>query len=309
MAEALRFETNDPALAAAADASFGRFPAAGRRSRPARRPAVQRTVVRRARRRSARSSTGRPATSTSSRPVRTTSPSPTSTPASPTASSARRPRATGRPSATRSSSRWRCRCWPGAVATSCSTPPASSAATAGSSSRDPPVPASRRSRWPARGAASGSSPRTRSSSGSARPGLEWWGMPWIQRLLPDARDAVPGARRAAGPHAAERRVEDRRRARSRPPRPRGPVCGTGSDRPAVARRRRADAHRAGRGRGSRRRARGPLAVGRRLVRRARTRRPVARGARASSGSTSTARPTRRSMRSRGSSTGRLRAGR
>ena len=52
--------------------------------------------------------------------------------------------------------------------------------------------------------------------------IELWGMPWVQRLLPDARTcsrSSPGCRTAS----AERRVQDRGRARRRPPGSGGPV--------------------------------------------------------------------------------------
>ena len=107
-------------------------------------------------------------------------------------------------------------------------------------------------------------------------GLEWWGMPWVQRLLPDARPAVPGDRRAARPRPAERRIEDRRRARRIHPGRAVPCAAPG---PIVL---------LSRGDGGPTRIerveggtsptpRGPLAVGRRLVRR-RTRRAPGRWA-------------------------------
>ncbi len=108
-------------------------------------------------------------------------------------------------------------------------------------------------------------------------GLEWWGLPWVQRLLPDARTLFPelaGLPDHVRPNG-ESKI-DVELDRVHPGRD-GPVRSPGPDRPPVARRRRADADRTGRRRGRRRRARGPLAVGRRLVRGARARCRHARG--------------------------------
>ncbi len=85
-----------------------------------------------------------------------------------------------------------CRCSPGAAATSCSTPPASSG-TASASVLGGPAGS-----WQVDagdGLRAARVRRLRRGRGlrraSCRPRLELWGMPWTQRLLPDARDLFP----------------------------------------------------------------------------------------------------------------------
>ena len=121
-------------------------------------------------------------------------------------------------SATRSSRRWRCRCSPRSRGYSCIHAAGVVRRRRGGRSRGRPAPASRRWRWPARGAASGSSPRTRSSSRVRPAGIELWGMPWIQRLLPDARTLFPELAGLTDRCRPNGEIEDRGRPRRGPSR-------------------------------------------------------------------------------------------
>ncbi len=155
----------------------------------------------------------------------------------------------------------------GAGATSCCTPPGSCGATAGSSS---PGPAGAGKSTLAMACArrgfgvfaeDAVFVRVRSTA------LELWGIPWVQRLLPDAAALLPGARRdSRSTPAAERRDQDRGGPRPGPAGAGRPVRDGGADPVAGEGHRRSDPDRAGGGRDRPRRARDPLAVGRWLVR-------------------------------------------
>ena len=271
MGESVRFQTNDPALLAAADASFGRFPlpvdgreplvvspvhasraGPGRAGRPGRRRRGTITEVINRTHGSQYVITGDRATCRCRRPRR------------------RGRRRVRQPATARTRDRpLLVHRGDGAVAAPAgprlrrrSTPPGSCWGDSGIVAPDGPGRASRRWRWPAPGAASGCSPRTRCSSGPERPRSSCGACPGSSACCPTP-GVLPGARRRscrAGSRTARRSSRSTSTGSS-------PGCAVPCATPGpivmlASGHRRPDPDRAGRRRDAARRAGAPVAVGR-----------------------------------------------
>ena len=133
-----------------------------------------------------------------------------------------RPRSGARSSKVR---RWR---WlPSRGATSSSTPAASRAMGSALRCMDRRARARRRWQSPARGVASTCSPRTACSSASGPEGLEFWGLPWVQRLVPDAVGHFPELAGLSSSIAAQPGAQGRGRSRPGLPGPGASECPPG----------------------------------------------------------------------------------